>query len=158
MYHSLYDIAVLEELYALDALAGENNLFPCLGVEEVVAHVILVGVLVGAALDAHFVYLDAGVPGLVKDAAGLYVAELGAHESGAFAGFYMEKFYDEEVLAVDIEAHAVLEISCCCHKNGVYIIRLVKFRGYKVNENCSMAQKKHFGTEYWTAREGIFIF
>ncbi len=116
--HCLYDITVLEELYAFDAFAGEHYLFPCFGVEEVIAHVILVGVLVGAALDAHFVYFHTGVPGFVKDTAGFHVAEFGAHESGAFTGFYVEEFHDKEVLPVDIEAHAVLEISCCCHKNG----------------------------------------
>ena len=126
VYHSFADIAVLEEFYTFDAFAGNDDFFPCLGVEEVVAHVILVGELVGATLDAYFVDLYTLVPGLVDDAAGLHIAELGAHESGAFAGFYMKKFLDEIVGAVDVEAHAVFEISCCCHKSlcGIMIVRL----------------------------------
>lgn len=116
VYHSFNDVAVLEELYAFDAFAGEHYFFPCLGVEEVVAHIVFVGILVGAAFDTHFVYFDAGVPGFVKDTAGFHVAEFGAYESGAFAWFYVKEFHDKEVLAVDVEAHAVLEISCCCHK------------------------------------------
>ena len=77
---------------------------------------LFVEILVGTALDAYLVDFHARVPGFVEDAAGLDVAQFGAHESGAFAGFNVQEFNDEEILAVDIEAHAVLEISCSCHK------------------------------------------
>ena len=72
--------------------------------------------MVGTTLDAHFINLYARVPSLVKDAAGLDILELGAHESRTLAGFYMKKLYDEEVVAVDVEAHSVFKICSCCHK------------------------------------------
>ncbi len=116
VYHGLADVTVLEELYAFNALAGDDYLFPGLGVEEVVAHIVLVGVLVGATLDANLVNLHAGVPCLVEHTAGLDVLEFGTHESRTFAGLYMEEFNDEEVLAVDVEAHSVFKVCSCCHK------------------------------------------
>lgn len=115
VYHGLADVTVLEELYAFNALAGDDYLFPGLGVEEVVAHIVLVAVLVGATLDAHFIYLYAGVPGLVEYAACLDVLKFCADESRSFAGLYVKEFYDEEVLPVDVEAHTVLEVCSCCH-------------------------------------------
>ena len=116
VHHSLYDIAVLQESHALYALAGEHDLFPGLGVQEVVAHLVLVGVLVGATLDAHLVYLHARVPGLVNHAAGLHIAELGAYESRTLAGLYVQEFYNEKVVAVNLEAHAILKVSGRCHR------------------------------------------
>ena len=116
--HSFANVAVLEELNAFDAFAGHDDFFPGFGVEEVVAEFVFVGVLVGATFNADFFDLDAGVPGFVDYAAGANVFQLGANESGAFAGFNVEEFNDEEVLAVNVEAHTVLEVSSCCHRLG----------------------------------------
>lgn len=94
---------------------GEDDFFPCLGVHEVVAHVVFIGVLVGAAFDANFVHFHAGVPGFVEDTTGFYIFEFRADEGGTLAGLYVKEFHDEVVFAVDIEAHTVFEISCSCH-------------------------------------------
>ena len=57
VYHSFADVAFLEELYAVDAFTGDGYLFESFGVHEVVAHVVLVKELVGAAFDAYFLNL-----------------------------------------------------------------------------------------------------
>ena len=116
MNHSFHDIAVLEEFHTFDAFPGDDDFFPGFGMEEMVTHFIFIRVLVRATFDAHFVDLHAGVPGLVEDTACLDVAQFGTHESRAFSGLYMKEFNDKEIVAVDIEAHTVLKISCCCHK------------------------------------------
>ena len=116
MNHSFHDVTFLEELYTFDAFAGESNLLESLGVHEVVAHVILIEILIRTAFDAHLVNFHTRVPGLVEDAAGLHIAQFGAHESRTLAGLNVKEFNDKEIVAVDIEAHAVFKISCCCHK------------------------------------------
>ena len=115
VYHSFADVTFLEELDTFDAFAGENDFFPCLGVEEMVAHIIFIRVLVGTTLNAHFINFHAGVPGFVNYATGLDVLKLGADKSGTFTGLNVEKLDDEEVVAVDVEAHTIFEISCSCH-------------------------------------------
>ncbi len=127
VYHGFADVTFFEELYALDAFAGDCYLLESLGVHEVVAHVVFVEELVGATLNAHFFYFHARVPGLFEDTAGLYVAELGADESRALAGLHVKEFDDEEVVAVDVEAHTVFKVSCCCHK-GVYVLIFICVR------------------------------
>ncbi len=144
--HCFADVAVLEEFNAFDAFAGDDDFFPSFGMEEVVAHVVLVGELVGATLDAYFVDLHTRVPGLVEDAAGLDVAQLGANESGAFAGFNVEEFFDEIVGAVDVEAHTVFKISSCCHKRymrAFFVLSwLLRAQNYKISAECPSIQPK----------------
>lgn len=123
--HSLDDIALLEELNAFDAFAGKSHLLERLGVHEVVAHIVFIEILIGTALDADFVDFHAGVPGLVEDTAGFYVAKLCAYESRTLTGLNVKEFHDEEIVAVDVEAHAVLEISCCCHKKFWIVISCI---------------------------------
>ncbi len=94
---------------------------------EVVAHIVFVEILVGATLDAHLVDFHSRVPGLVDDTTCLDVAEFCADEGRALAGLDMEKFNNKEIVAVDIEAHAILEISCSCHKMNWLYYALIYF-------------------------------
>ena len=119
MNHSFAHVALLEEFNTFDALAGDGHLLEGFGVHEVVAHVVFVEELVGTTLDAYFFHFHTGVPGFVQNAAGFDIAELGADESRAFAGFYVKEFFDEVVCAVDVEAHAIFKICSCCHKDGI---------------------------------------
>ena len=120
MNHGFNDVSVLEELDTLDALSGDDDFLPSLSMEEVVSHLVLVGELVRTTLYADFVDLHARVPGLVKDTSGLHIAEFCADESRALARLNVEEFNDKEVVAVDVEAHAVFKVSCCCHKKSVW--------------------------------------
>ena len=97
------------------------------GVHEVVAHVVFVEELVGATLNAHFFYFHARVPGLFEDAAGLLRCGAWCGRKRYFAGLHVKEFDDEEVVAVDVEAHTVFKVSCCCHK-GVYVLIFICVR------------------------------
>ena len=88
---------------------------------EVHAQVILVGELVGTALDTHRLDARSGREGVVQHAAVLEVLEFRAHESGTLARLHMLEIDNLERLAVQLDAHADLDICSSCHKVIVFL-------------------------------------
>ena len=115
MHHCFDGIAFLEELDAIDDSFGDGDLLEGLRVHEVQTHLVLVEVLIGTTLDAHFFDLHPAIPCLIEHATRSDVLELGANESGTLTGLYVEEFDDEVVLPIDVEAHTITEVCCSSH-------------------------------------------
>ena len=86
------------------------------------SQVILIGELIGTALDAHLLDLLAyRRESVFQHAAVFQILELRAHESGTFAGLDVLEIDDLERLALQLDASTDFDISGCCHKNIVFV-------------------------------------
>lgn len=113
--HHLDDLAVGHQVVVVDQVLVDVDLLEGLRVHEVHAQVILVGELVGTALDAHRLDLHTGCEGIVQHATVLEVLEFRTHESGALARLHMLEIDNLEGLAVQFDAHADLDVCGSCH-------------------------------------------
>ena len=98
---NLDHVALFHVLAAYYKVVGDGYLFEGLLVHEYAAGGILVEILVGAALYAHVLKLEAYLEGAVEHTAVGDVLQLGAHHGVAFAGLY--------VLEVDAYPHLVVQ-------------------------------------------------
>ena len=66
----------------------------------------------------EFLHVNLGTAGegIFQHTAGLHVTHFGAHKSGTFARFDVQKLYDGVNIVVEIDAKSVLDIGRCCHK------------------------------------------
>ena len=115
MEHDLDDLPLAHQVRVLDQVAVDVYLLERLGMHEIAAQIVLVEILVGTALDADRLDPLAGRKGLVQNTAVLEVLQFGADESRTLAGLHVQELDDRKRLAVQLDAHPVLDISCGCH-------------------------------------------
>ena len=114
--HDLHVLALLEEVGIVDELLLDGELLVSLRVHEDIGVVaFLVEELVGTALHAGELNLDAGVEPELLDSPRLEVFQFGADEGVALAGFHVQEFDDGPEFVVVNNTEAVLKISSCCH-------------------------------------------
>ena len=109
-------LALLHEVSVLDHVLGQKNLLEGLLVHEVVAVLLGVEELVGAALHVDGLDLRTGGEGVVQNSAVLKIAELGLHEGGTLSRLHVLEPYYLTGLVVELEIKTIFEICCCCHK------------------------------------------
>jgi len=116
MHHEVTDFAFLEVLRATDEFLVNVDLLKRLLIHEVVTHLILIDILIRTTLDAHVVDFDTGVERLLDNETGHDILEFGANESRTLAWLHVKELDNVVVLAVELEAHTVFNISSFCHK------------------------------------------
>ena len=99
--HDFYYLTVGHEVGVFYHVLVYGDFLESFGVHEMCAHVVLIGELVGAALNPYGFYLLACRESFVEDTAVFEVFELGAYESGAFALFTVQELYDSDRLSID---------------------------------------------------------
>jgi hypothetical protein len=130
--HHLDDLAVGHQVVVGDQVLVDIDLLEGLRVHEVGAQIILVGELIGTALDAYGFDLRSCGEGVVEYAARFEVLEFGAHESRAFPRLHVLEIHDLEGLAIQFDAHTDLDVSCSCHK-GILFRCFSRSQSYEKN-------------------------
>ena len=102
------------EVIAQNALV-DRNLLKGLGIHEIVQVSVAIQILHVLALYKSGWIFIVRVEGLFRDGACDDVANLGADESSAFAGFHVLKLDDGNYVAIHLKRHAISKISCRYH-------------------------------------------
>ena len=99
----------------LNLLLGQRQLLEGLVVHKVVQIAVVIKILHDLRFDDGLGHLIGGVEAALNDRAGDDVFNLGANESGAFAGLHVLEVNDRPDAAIPFHRKAFFEIASCYH-------------------------------------------